>query len=244
MTYDENDIVEERRRNRVITNERLISLKTLLGRWRGATETDILDTETTGELVPLWREKTILSPEGKKETWLQPSRLPVFYDFNEAHLSGNDEALLGTVFIESNVISVEKEHPDFLCMRLDTDDSQNETDDVAWDAAGDSDTVSQLLQRIAALENDRDSLAAQIEAQGNRQEESTEWKARYPILAEVVAMVAGGAEEKEIAAFLKTLGVKRATLGALLSHEKTVMQNDTWQRHADSIEGKRGKKKQ
>ncbi len=68
-----------------------------------------------------------------------------------------------------------------------------------------------------------------------RQEENTAWQARYPVLAEVVAMVERKEEESAIGKFIEGLGVKQATLGALLSHRKEVLENNTWQHHARAI---------
>ena len=52
-----------------------------------------------------------------------------------------------------------------------------------------------------------------------------EWQARYPRLAEVVAMVAHGADEKELVAYMQNEGVSLSTIGFLLRHDAQKVSN-------------------
>ena len=51
------------------------------------------------------------------------------------------------------------------------------------------------------------------------------WQARYPRLAKVVSMVARGADEKELVAYMQNEGVSLSTIGFLLRHDAQKVSN-------------------
>lgn len=221
---------------RIRTTQDLISLKELVQRWRGATESEIITEAETGRLMALYRKKTVINPDTlKREHWLYPGYLPTYSDFGEECL----DLRQGCVFLKNNIIEIERRRPDFLYIREDGEEneksSQGETENqktelqILMDRCAEitrlKDTeINRLKQECAEKQTTIQELEAQLAApRGISHEKRTDaandarqdkslamWKATFPCMVRVYARMEPGRQytRKEVATLFEAEGVE------------------------------------
>ena len=150
------------------TREPLILFFQLVERWTGAVQRDVLEQDTLGKLKPFILQKTLILPDGTREYWLLPTVLEV-NDWNRKDAL----AELPLVFLEKNILEIEKSRSDFLrpsvrwadLMRergFISDEQENQSKEgeevaslAAMEAALGQERAAneKLRQRVAELEN-------------------------------------------------------------------------------------------
>jgi len=96
--------------HRIRTKGHLVLMCDLFERWTGATEEEVLELEASGLLRPFWVEKSLkVPPRGNLEHWLRATKIETHETARGPHIVD-----VSSVFLESNIIEIEKQRPDFL----------------------------------------------------------------------------------------------------------------------------------
>lgn len=148
------------------TTEKVVELRWLLNRWKGASHKDIIYLEYIGRISVFNLDMTLILPNEEKEKWLIPTRLEIIesIDGNEIFicLTGHNVYIL-----LKEVYDIEKEYPYFLYERYYYEPKNNEeavivdVNDVDEDYTAD-DNMDTYPSYLDVLEEDNKKLEAAL----------------------------------------------------------------------------------